>query len=59
MSSLGFTRASSLPVARGLVDLERVTWAGGTFEVVPTPGHTKGSISLVADDRRDDRRVHR
>ena len=47
VSSLGFTRASSVPVARGLVDLERVDWAGGTFEVVPTPGHTKGSISLA------------
>ncbi len=48
VSSLGFTRASSVPVARGLVDLEHVAWAGGTFEVVPTPGHTKGSISLAA-----------
>jgi glyoxylase-like metal-dependent hydrolase (beta-lactamase superfamily II) len=48
-SSIGFTRASSLPVARGLVDNERVAWSGGTFEVVPTPGHTKGSISLLAE----------
>lgn len=47
-SSLGFTRASSVPVARGLLDLEQVAWAGGTFEVIPTPGHTKGSISLGA-----------
>jgi len=31
------------------MDHERVTWPGGAFEVVPTPGHTKGSISLVAD----------
>lgn len=48
-SSLGFTLASSVPVARGLVDHERVDWPGGTLEVVPTPGHTKGSISLLAE----------
>ena len=47
-SSLGRTRVRSLPVARGLRDHERITWAGGTFEVVPTPGHTKGSISVLA-----------
>lgn len=47
-SSLGFTRATSIVVARGLADHERLTWAGGPIEVVPTPGHTKGSISLVA-----------
>jgi glyoxylase-like metal-dependent hydrolase (beta-lactamase superfamily II) len=47
-SSLGFTRATSVPVARALADYERVTWAGGTLEVLPTPGHTKGSISLLA-----------
>ena len=48
-SSIGFTRTSSVPVARGLADHERVAWSGGTFEVVPTPGHTKGSISILAD----------
>jgi glyoxylase-like metal-dependent hydrolase (beta-lactamase superfamily II) len=48
-SSIGFTRATSIPVARGLRDHERVEWAGGVLEVVPTPGHTKGSISLLAD----------
>ena len=47
-SSLAFTRATSVPVARGLVDYERIDWAGGTLEVLPTPGHTKGSISLLA-----------
>lgn len=47
-SSLGFTRTSSVPVARGLGDHERITWSGGTFEVVPTPGHTKGSITILA-----------
>ena len=48
-SSLGFTRATSVPIARSLMDHERVTWSGGQLEVVPTPGHTKGSISLLAD----------
>lgn len=47
-SSLGFTRAASVPVARSLGDHERIAWAGGELEVVPTPGHTKGSISLLA-----------
>lgn len=48
-SSLGFTRPASVPVARALGDQERVEWAGGLMEVVPTPGHTKGSISLLAE----------
>jgi glyoxylase-like metal-dependent hydrolase (beta-lactamase superfamily II) len=48
-SSVAFTRTSSVPVARALVDHQRVTWAGGAFEVMPTPGHTKGSISLLAE----------
>ena len=47
-SSLGFTRATSVPVARGLLDHERLEWAGGVVEIMPTPGHTKGSISLLA-----------
>jgi glyoxylase-like metal-dependent hydrolase (beta-lactamase superfamily II) len=47
-SSVGFTRSSSVPVARGLGDYERIEWAGGTIEVVPSPGHTKGSITLHA-----------
>ncbi|HSO28450.1 MAG TPA: MBL fold metallo-hydrolase, partial [Candidatus Sulfomarinibacteraceae bacterium] len=48
-SSLGFTRTTSVPVSRGLADHERITWAGGQLEVIPTPGHTKGSISLAAE----------
>jgi glyoxylase-like metal-dependent hydrolase (beta-lactamase superfamily II) len=47
-SSAGFSRATSVAVARGLADHERIDWAGGTVEVLPTPGHTKGSISLLA-----------
>lgn len=48
-SSLGFTRATSIPVARTLDDHQRSDWAGGTLEILPTPGHTKGSISLLAE----------
>ncbi len=48
-SSAGFTRATSVPVARALADHERIEWAGGVMEVLPTPGHTKGSISLLAE----------
>jgi glyoxylase-like metal-dependent hydrolase (beta-lactamase superfamily II) len=48
-SSVGFTRATSVPVARALADHERVDWGCGTLEVWPTPGHTKGSISLLAE----------
>jgi glyoxylase-like metal-dependent hydrolase (beta-lactamase superfamily II) len=48
-SSVGFTRATSIPVARTLEDHQRIDWAGGTLEIVPTPGHTKGSISLLAE----------
>lgn len=48
-SSLGFTRTTSIPVARSLVDHERIVWGGGSMEVLPTPGHTKGSVSLVAE----------
>ena len=48
-SSVGFSRTASMPVDRGLGDHERVAWSGGTFEVMPTPGHTKGSVSILAD----------
>jgi glyoxylase-like metal-dependent hydrolase (beta-lactamase superfamily II) len=47
-SSAGFTRADPVPVARSLADHERIEWAGGAFEILPTPGHTKGSISVLA-----------
>lgn len=47
-SSAGFSRATPIPVSRGLRDHERIDWAGGRVEVLPSPGHTKGSISLLA-----------
>ncbi|MEX2184436.1 MAG: MBL fold metallo-hydrolase, partial [Chloroflexota bacterium] len=48
-SSLGFTRTTSIPVARTLDDHQHIDWAGGTIEILPTPGHTKGSVSLLAE----------
>jgi glyoxylase-like metal-dependent hydrolase (beta-lactamase superfamily II) len=48
-SSLGFTRTKSIPVARTLDDHQRIAWTGGSIEVLPTPGHTKGSVSLLAE----------
>jgi glyoxylase-like metal-dependent hydrolase (beta-lactamase superfamily II) len=48
-SSIGFTRSRSVPVARSLGDYDRIEWAGGDIEVFPSPGHTKGSISLLAE----------
>ncbi|HEY8476944.1 MAG TPA: MBL fold metallo-hydrolase [Chloroflexota bacterium] len=44
-----FTLGRNVRVARRLHDYERFTWRGYTLEVVPTPGHTKGSISLVGE----------
>lgn len=48
-SSAGFTRADPVAVARSLADHERIDWGGGALEVLPTPGHTKGSISVLAE----------
>ncbi len=41
------TLAESIPAATRLVDFETFRWRGYEFEILPTPGHTKGSISLV------------
>lgn len=39
------------PMAVQVVEYgEKLDLGGGTLEVVPTPGHTIGSISLLADD---------
>ena len=49
VSSVGFTLARSVPVARTLRDYETVAWRGLDVRVLPTPGHTKGSVTFVAD----------
>ena len=44
-----FSLLESVPVAGTLHDYQTLTFGGTTFTVVPTPGHTTGSISLMAD----------
>ncbi len=43
-----FSLLWSVPVAGTLPEYRQITAAGVRFEVVPTPGHTVGSISLLA-----------
>ncbi|HMQ33721.1 MAG TPA: MBL fold metallo-hydrolase [Chloroflexaceae bacterium] len=49
-----FALAEPVPVAGTLRDYEDYSFAGHSFTVVPTPGHTPGSLSLLAtlDGRR-------
>jgi glyoxylase-like metal-dependent hydrolase (beta-lactamase superfamily II) len=49
VSSIGFTLPRSVPVARTLRDYETFGWRGHDIRVLPTPGHTKGSVTFVAD----------
>ena len=44
-----FSIGENLPVAESLVDYERFEWGPYSFFVLPTPGHTQGSVTLVAD----------
>ncbi|MGE5674620.1 MAG: MBL fold metallo-hydrolase [Mycobacterium leprae] len=50
-----FSLAESVPVEGTLQDYSTVTFAGHSFVVVPTPGHTTGSVSFIAEI--DGRRV--
>jgi len=50
-----FTLASSVPVEARIPDYENFRWGGRAFYVLPAPGHTLGSIVLLADV--DGRRV--
>ena len=54
VSSIGYTLPRPVPVARRLRDYERFEWRGHAIQVVPTPGHTKGSVSYLfeVDGRR-------
>jgi len=49
-----FSLLASIPIAGTLKDYDRREFAGISFTVVPTPGHTMGSVSLLAglDGRR-------
>ena len=42
------TLTRSVPVARSLEDYTTFTWAGIDFQVQPSPGHTLGSVTLLA-----------
>ncbi len=43
-----FSLLHSVPIAGTLLDYEARTFGGLRFEVIPTPGHTTGSIALLA-----------
>jgi glyoxylase-like metal-dependent hydrolase (beta-lactamase superfamily II) len=47
VSSIGNTLPRPVPVARRLRDYERFEWRGHSIQVIPTPGHTKGSVSYL------------
>ena len=49
VSSIGFTLPRSVPVDRRLRDYELFDWRSYQIQVVPTPGHTKGSISFLVE----------
>lgn len=42
-----FTLTSSIPVAARLLDYEKFKWGDRDFFILPTPGHTLGSITLL------------
>ncbi len=44
-----FSISESLPVAESLRDYENFTWGPYSFLVLPAPGHTQGSVALIAD----------
>jgi glyoxylase-like metal-dependent hydrolase (beta-lactamase superfamily II) len=44
-----YTLTSSVPVAAKLVDYEKFKWGDRDFFILPTPGHTLGSITLLAE----------
>lgn len=49
VSSVGFSLARPVRVARALRDYETFAWRGLEIRVLPTPGHTKGSVTYVAE----------
>ncbi|GGK75003.1 MBL fold metallo-hydrolase [Mangrovihabitans endophyticus] len=50
-----FSLLESVPVAEVVPEYRRCDYAGTTVEVVPTPGHTTGSVSYLME--RDGRRI--
>jgi glyoxylase-like metal-dependent hydrolase (beta-lactamase superfamily II) len=43
------TLPADVPVSRRLDDYETLHWQGLEFLVLPTPGHTRGSVSYIVD----------
>lgn len=48
------TITENIPVAQSLADYSRFPWLKTEFQILPTPGHTLGAITLLAtiDNRR-------
>ena len=44
-----YTLSRSVQISRGLADYEVFRWRGLEFVVLPTPGHTRGSIALIGE----------
>ena len=44
-----YTLTEDVPVARTLADYSTLPWGRSEFFILPTPGHTLGSITLVAN----------
>ena len=44
-----FSLGTSIPVTDVLTDYSEIELAGVVFRILPTPGHTVGSVSLVAE----------
>lgn len=44
-----FSLTASVPVAAKLRDYENFAWGGRHFFVLPTPGHTLGSVTLLVE----------
>src|SRR5262249_6901930 len=49
VSSIGNTLARPVPIARALRDYETFAWRGHDLRVLPTPGHTKGSVTFLVE----------
>ena len=49
VSSIGYTLPRPVPVARRLSDYETFDWRGHDIQVLPTPGHTKGSVTFAVE----------
>ena len=49
VSGIGFTLPRPVRISRTLRDYETFTWRGYEIRVLPTPGHTKGSVTFLAE----------